>query len=152
MRMPFLSSRIAAAIRASLTGLALLGLVVIGGGSFLLTDGGMRLALSQAGFTVGPNATVLEKLMASGQPPTITGGTLSNGSTNFRGAATATATGTNIVITFTGTAFNNTPFCIVTDQTIGSSGGGVVTPTATTLTIAGVTTAHVYQYICIGIN
>lgn len=112
-----------------------------------------RAAIAQS-FQVGPNATILGKLLAGGSPPTIAavGGspTMANGSTDFAWQFTA-AGNQQHVLTFSST-WGTAPFCVITNQTASSNGppGNTVSATAITFTGNGMANAQIIQGLCIG--
>lgn len=100
---------------------------------------------------VGPDAALLGKVFAQGALPTATNGTVTVGSTSFRGSATVTAGGTALVITFAA-AFISTPFCMLDSPSNSLKAGRTISTASITIPASALSTGDVITYICIGIN
>lgn len=87
---------------------------------------------------------IIGMLNAQGSAPTVTGGTLTAGSTDGAGQLTASATSGTIVFNFA--TFANAPFCVVVDQS--ASPVAVYAVTATQITLTTIVSGHLYQYHC----
>ncbi len=89
--------------------------------------------------------------VAQGTPPSVTGATMTSGSTDYRGRMTAATTAT-IVVTF-GSAYASAPWCDVTrsDGESTTAKAWTVSTTALTITSATVGAATVYNWRCDGV-
>jgi len=103
-------------------------------------------ALAQ-GFIIGPKTQVQTPSLApQGNPPTGTGCTIANNSTDMAGSCTTTATSGTIVFA---TALASAPNCILVDATSAATVPQVTyTTTATQITLTTVTSAHVLRWVC----
>jgi len=104
---------------------------------------------SGPGYVMPPGSTVQNNLFTSpaSAPPTCTNCTVVTGSSNFIGAITVTATGV-VPLTFGGSGFTNTPFCLFTDNTTHEN--VIATPSSTGMTLSGGVTSDVISWICVG--
>lgn len=107
----------------------------------LLVSGSGLIAQS---FQLPANTPYTGFLLAQGNPPVLTGGTLDIGSTDSVGRFTASATSGTLV--FRKTDLASSPFCTVVDQT--ASPVAVYAVTALQITLTTLVSAHVYSYNC----
>jgi hypothetical protein len=105
------------------------------------------LAYSQ-GYILPPGATVQKQLYmnAEGAPPTCTNCTITTGSSDFFWQVQVTTTGA-VPLTF-GTAFTNTPYCVMSDNTTNEGVKGVASTSG--VTISGGVTSDFISGICVG--
>lgn len=115
-----------------------------------------RDALAQTAFRLFNGTSFENHMLVTGSAPTMTGGVLRPGSTDFAGQYTHTANGTNAVLTFA-TAYTVPPFCLAADETtpegvsVITAGSPAGTPPATaTATFRGPASGDFVAYICFG--
>jgi hypothetical protein len=107
-------------------------------------------ALAQSpGFTLPNNSVYQGHLNAApvAAAPAGSGCTIAAGSTDTDGSCTTTATSGSITFAV---AFNQAPFCSVTDQT--ATPTAVISVSATAITLTTVVSAHVLNWHCTGKN
>lgn len=109
--------------------------------------------LAQVGPQLGPNATVLDRMVFSGNKPTTVTCTIADGATNTQGRVTAVGV-TTCTITFVAAfgqaaAWAFAPVCFVQDETAVRAAMTVAT-TTTTLVVAAVTSGDIFTYFCVG--
>lgn len=80
---------------------------------------------------------------------TCTGGSLTSGSRNFAGEVTGT-TGGSCVINFGTPNFTNAPFCTLSDESGTPAVMQLSARSASSITIAGITSGHNVIFICFG--
>lgn len=101
-----------------------------------------------------PDGTVMQGHLTASQPsgtivlPTCTNCTLVAGSTDFSGAAAATATSA-VALAF-GKVYGKAPSCIVLDHTTPSGNALAVEPTTTGFTLGTTVNADKFSWICVG--
>jgi len=112
-----------------------------------LRNWGITPALAQQQFRL-PNGTQQENhQLVAGSQPTVSGGTIANGSTDMMGTVTATNAG-NVTLTFA-TAWAVAPFCVITDNSSDEIVWAIVS--LTTLTIHGSSAqGDKISYLCLG--
>lgn len=128
--------------------------ILAAAGSVVGHSGRNRLTSTASGLTnvVDSTSAFGAQFNSGTAAPTVTScgtGTITAGSRNVAGRATATGA-TSCIVTFGSPAWTNTPFCTVTLNNAVTTVPYVSATTTTALTVAGLTAGDAFLYTCIG--
>lgn len=121
-------------------------------GNFMVSHPMIRHAMAQAG-DILRNGMIFGKLRVNGDTPTVTGGTLAAGSTDFAGQITATGGGVQTVTLTFSSAWTAAPLCRVNNESVSSNGPNYSTSNSALTMNFGVTpTSQKINYLCVSVR
>lgn len=127
------------------------GVNIAAGGNYQFNTRSKILSGADGRFTFTNNAQSNGLELTFGATPTVTTcgtGTITAGSRNSAGEVTATGA-TACTVTFATPTFNNSPFCVASDET--TAAALIVTVSTTvSMTVSGLTSGDKFFYMCMG--